>query len=169
MSEKELTAEEQVAAATLAPTKAEELKASAAEKLEGKAENERAAIKAEAAETKAAEVKAAAESVGIQNIVEVIQFGAAVAKAIKEAKANDGKIDFKDVGLLFPVAPLVVPVIDGIGQIPKELGDLDEAELAALLAEVAKALGADNNAKLVIQIKAGLKFAHAGYEFYKTF
>lgn len=149
--------------------KLEELKEAAAEANEGKAENERAAVKSEAVEAKAAQVKAAAESVGIQNIVEVIQFGAAVAKAIKEAKANDGKIDFKDVGLLFPVAPLVVPMVDGIGQIPKELGDLDEAELAALLAEVAKALGADNNAKLVLQIKAGLKFAHAGYEFYKTF
>lgn len=131
--------------------------------------NERGDLKASAAEMKAQKDEEIKQVLGIQNVVEIIQFGAAVSKAIKEAKANDGKIDFKDVGLLFPVAPLVVPMIDGITLVPKELGDLDENELAVLLSEVAKALGSENNPKLVLQIKAGLKFAHAGYEFYKTF
>lgn len=151
-----------------APKRADEMKTAAAEKLAGTAPNERAAVKAAAVAVKASEDAKIAEAIGVQNVVEIIQFGAAVAKAIKEAKA-DGKIDLKDVGLLFPVAPLVVPMIDGIGQVPKELGDLDDSELAVLLAEVGKALGAESNAKLALQIKAGLKFAHAGYEFYRTF
>lgn len=168
MSE-EKQAEAAVEAPVEAPKRADEMKAAAAEKNAGNVPNERAAVKAAAAEAKASEDAAIAEAIGVQNVVEIIQFGAAVAKAIKEAKANDGKITFADVGLLFPVAPLVVPMIDGIGQVPKELGDLDDAELAVLLAEVGKALGAENNAKLALQIKAGLKFAHAGYEFYRTF
>lgn len=121
------------------------------------------------AEVRSASIVKLDEKIGIQNVVEIIAFGSAVAKALKEAKANDGKIDFKDIGLLFPVAPLVVPMIDGITQVPKELGDLDAGEIEILLAEVSKALGSENNAKLVLQIKAGLKFAHAGYEFYRTF
>lgn len=167
--EKQAESQAAVEAPVEAPKRVDEMKAAAAEKNVGAMKNERAAVEAAAVEAKASEDAAIAEAVGVQNVVEIIQFGAAVAKAIKEAKENDGKIDFKDVGLLFPVAPLVVPMIDGIGQVPKELGDLDDAELAVLLAEVGKALGAESHAKLALQIKAGLKFAHAGYEFYRTF
>lgn len=160
---------EGVEAPAAEPSKLETLKAASAAANEGKQANEREAKEVKSKEEKALAVKAAAESVGIKNIVEVIAFGAAVAKALAEAKKNDGKIDFADIGQLFPVVPLLAPMIDGIGEVPKELGDLDEVELEALMAEVSKVLGSESNAKLVMQIKAGLKFAHAAYELFKSF
>lgn len=110
----------------------------------------------------------APKSFTIQNTLEVVQFGVALADAIDKAKA-DGKVDFKDVGLLFPVAPLVVPMIDGIDQVPKELGDLDEAEMAVLIAEASKLLGSEQNPKVILKVKAALKWAHASYDLYKAF
>lgn len=136
--------------------------------------NDRGEVKAAAVAVSAEKSKAlsllAAESVSIQNTLEVVQFGVALAEAIKKAKENDGKINLGDIGLLFPVAPLVVPMINDIGQVPKELGDLSEDELAALLAEVSKILGSDEGAtKLAIKVKAAIKFAHAGYDLYVAF
>lgn len=104
---------------------------------------------------------------GIQNSLEVIKFGVALAKAIDAAKA-DGKIDLGDLGQLFPVAPLVVPMIDGIAEVPKELGDLDDVEMEALLAEAAVILGS-SGPETVAKIKAALQFARAGYDLYKAF
>lgn len=130
--------------------------------------NERGEIKAAAAEMKASALNAEAESIGIQNALEVVQFGVALAKAIEDAKKDDGKIDLKDIGKLFPVAPLVVPMINGIDQVPKELGDLDQAELEVLMSEAAKILGG-SGAKTVLRVKAALKFASAGYELYEAF
>lgn len=129
--------------------------------------NERAALKAADAGLKAAALAEAKEKLGIQNALEVVQFGVALAKAIDAAKA-DGKIDLADVGLLFPVAPLVVPMIDGIGHVPKELGDLDEDEMAALMEEAGKILGGVP-AQTVKKVRAALKFAHAGYDLYMAF
>src|SRR3990167_2116756 len=110
----------------------------------------------------------AAENVGIQNTLEVVKFGVAVAKAIDEAKKNDGKIDLKDLCLLFPIAPLVVPMINDIALVPKELGDLSEVELQALLAEASALLG-ESGDKTAVKVLAALKFAHAGYDLYKAF
>lgn len=152
--------------------KLDELKNSAAAAPEA-AHNERAAAKAAESEAKAEQksalLAAAEEKYDIKNTLEVVQFGVALAKAIDEAKKNDGKIDLADIGLLFPVAPLVVPMVEGIGTIPKELGDLSEAELEVLLAKAAEILGGTNNAATVVKVKAALKFAHAGYDLYKAF
>lgn len=106
---------------------------------------------------------------GIQNALEVVQFGVALAKAIDEAKKNDGKVDAKDLHLLMPVVPLIVPMVKDVDQVPKELGDLDETELQILLDEAGKILSETNNAKLIVKVKAALKFAHASYELYAAF
>lgn len=173
MSEEQKSPEAQAseAPAVEAPaekSKLDELKEKSAAAAANAVPNERAAVKAASAVEKAGLLAAAAESVGIQNTLEVVAFGVALAKAIDEAK-KDGKIGLEDIGQLFPVAPLVVPMVDGIGQIPKELGDLDEVEIEALMAEAAKLLGGENNAKTVMRVKAALKFAHAGYDLYKAF
>lgn len=110
---------------------------------------------------------AAPKATGVQNALEVVRFGVALAEAIEKAKA-DGKLGLEDLGLLFPMAPLVVPMIDGIGQVPKELGDLDQAELELLIAEAGKILGGAN-AKTIVKVKAALAFAHAGYGLYVAF
>lgn len=155
------------------PSKLDEQRAAAEAANQDAAHNERADKKEKAlvanAEKKASLLAAAAENVGIQNTLEVVEFGVALVKAIDGAKA-DGKIDLADIGQLFPVAPLVVPMIDGVGQIPKELGDLSDEELELLLAEVSKIVGgSEQSAKLIVKVKAAIKFAHAGYDLYVAF
>lgn len=113
-------------------------------------------------------MKAAALAYGIDNTVAFVKFGGALAGAIKAAKA-DGKFDVGDLALIFPVVPLVGPMIAGVGQVPKELGDLSSAELDLLVAEVAKIEGIGDKADVILKIKASLKFAHAGYEMYNAF
>ena len=139
---------------------------------EGKPEkevpNELGDQKAAALAVAEARASAAAGNVGISNTLEIVAFGVALAKAIDEAKKDDGKIDLKDIGKLFPVAPLVVPMINGIDQVPKEFSDLDQAELDLLMAEAGKILG-ESGAKTVLRVKAALKFAAAGYELYEAF
>lgn len=130
--------------------------------------NERAERLAASGELKLAALAAAKEQVGIKNALEVVAFGVALAKAIEEAK-KDGKLGLEDIGQLFPVAPLVVPMIEGIGEVPKELGDLDEVELEALMLEAGKILGGGVPAQTVKKVRAALKFAHAGYDLYMAF
>lgn len=141
-------------------------KAEAANK--GLVANERGAIKASAAAAAEAVAVKALESRGIQETLEFIRFGVGIEKAIAGAKA-DGKVDFADLGQLFPLAPLAVAAVDGIGNIPKELGDLEDAELEVLIAEAGAIVGSDNRAKTIEKIRAALKFAHAGYDLYKAF
>lgn len=112
---------------------------------------------------------AAEESIGVKETLEVVEFALGLSKALAEAKSNDGKIDLKDIGLLFPIAPLLIPAIDGVISVPKELGDLSEEELEVLLAKAAEVLGGEHNAKVVLKVKAAIKFAHAGYDLYKAF
>lgn len=148
------------------PSKLDQLRAKAAENEQ--VPNERAALKAADAGLKSSLLAEAAGKVDIKNTLEVVAFGVALAKAIEAAKA-DGKLDLQDVAHLFPVAPLVVPMVDGIGQIPKELGDLDEVELEALMLEASKILGGGVPAQTVKKVRAALKFAHAGYDLYAAF
>jgi hypothetical protein len=110
----------------------------------------------------------AALKIGIENTVNFVKFGAALAVAIKAAKA-DGKIDVADIALLFPVVPMVGPMITGAGQVPKELGDLDDDELNQLIAAVGTVEGIGNRADILLKVKASIKFAHAGYELYTAF
>lgn len=150
------------------PSKLEETRAAAAAALEGKEDNERGAIKDAAADLKFSKLMAASEKLSIKNTLEIVDFGVALAEAIEKSKA-DGHIGIEDIGNLFPVAPLVLPMINDIGMVPKELGDLDEEELEVLLADASKLLDGASNAQTVLKVKAALKFAHAGYDLYQAF
>lgn len=107
-------------------------------------------------------------SVGVKNVLEVVNFAIALEKAISQAKA-DGKIGIEDAALLFPVVPLLAPAIDEIDQIPAELKDLDEAELEQLVAEVSKIFGGESKPAVILKIKACLKFAHSAYGLFLAF
>lgn len=107
-------------------------------------------------------------SYGVENVVNLVKFGGAIAAAIKAAKA-DGKLDAADLGLLFPVVPMFGPVLSGIGKIPKELGDLSQAELDAVVAEVSKIEGIGDRANVLVKIKAGINFGYAGFKLYEAF
>lgn len=75
----------------------------------------------------------------------------------------DGKIDAADLALLLQLVPTVGPAIDGIGEIPAELADLDAAEAADVVAHVmAKLSIADAHARAVTE--AALKAIAANYE-----
>lgn len=104
----------------------------------------------------------------IQNTKEVLVLMVKAGEAFKLANA-DKKIDFNDLGYLMTVLPAAQPAINDIGLIPKELGDLDEAEMSELknliLADLGGLMGEE---KLLLQISAGLDLLHAGYKFYNT-
>ena len=106
---------------------------------------------------------------GIQNSKEVLVFAFSLGNALKQAKANDGKIDMMDIGLLMTVIPTIGPAFDDIALIPKELKDLDLAEAQELQNEIVSKFGQlVEKEKLVEQINLGLKAAISIYEFVKA-
>lgn len=51
---------------------------------------------------------------GLNDLVEVIDLGFNMIEAVKSAKENDGKIDFKDFPLLFPLFDDTSKAVEGI-------------------------------------------------------
>lgn len=74
------------------------------------------------------------EQYGIDETIDVLEFGFSFSSTIQEALKNDGKVDFKDamlfVGLLFNQLP---KAITGIQLVPKELKDLSDDERIELV------------------------------------
>lgn len=74
--------------------------------------------------------------VGITETKDLFRAGVAIKTAIASAKANDGKIDLlTDWPNFAQVLPALFAAVQGGDQIPAELKDLDEAEIAELRAE----------------------------------
>lgn len=69
----------------------------------------------------------------VKDVVIVVARSVAVGV---EAKQNDGKIDFKDLPLLFKVVPAFGPMIDGIQNVPEQLADMDESEAGELVSAI---------------------------------
>lgn len=72
----------------------------------------------------------------MKNLLELINFGFNLVDAIKEAKANDGKVDFKDWPLLFPLigeGGLAVEEIEKIVSEWKNGSAEQRAEVVALV------------------------------------
>lgn len=71
---------------------------------------------------------------GLVDLIEVIDLGFNLIEALKQAKQNDGKIDFKDFPLLWPLFEDSSKAIDGINNaLPawsKSTGDERKAVLA---------------------------------------
>jgi len=80
------------------------------------------------------------EKYGIKETSEVFDAINALVVAGKEAKQNDGKIDLNDAGLVLPALIKMPTAINGIGMVPKELGDLSEAEIEQLRDKLGDAL-----------------------------
>ena len=102
---------------------------------------------------------------------ELVLFLFKTGKTVKMAKENDGKIDVNDIVLLVPLMSDIGPAIEGADKIIDEIKDMDEQESKDLIDLVAKETGEvlTGKAELVDKIIKGLKFAQAGYEFYKAF
>jgi hypothetical protein len=105
---------------------------------------------------------------GTKETKDVLVLAFKLGGAVKASMA-DGKFDFNDAGNFFPVIPSVGPAFENIGLIPKEMGDLTEAEALDLEATISQEVGElISKEKLVLQINSGLKLVHAMYEFYLT-
>lgn len=76
--------------------------------------------------------------------------------------ASDGKVDLNDLQHVLALVPLIQPGIDKIDQVPKELGDMDAAESAEVVAHIAANLQVAD-AKAKIYIAYGLKMVHKAY------
>ena len=83
---------------------------------------------------------------GIKETSDLIDLTASLGLALKGAKV-DGQIDSADFVRLFQVVPFVQPAIAGISEIPTELADLDEDEIAALSNRVVSIVGTLSSAK----------------------
>lgn len=97
----------------------------------------------------------------VQNTKEALEFGFATWTAVDNAKA-DGKIDLADVGHLMIVFPTVGPMIKNFGDIPKELGELDEADSKELKDFAAAKLSLrSDDPRLIKKINAALNLVIA--------
>lgn len=102
----------------------------------------------------------------VKNLKEVIDLALTGVEVVVKAK-QDGKLDAADLGLLIQLVPAVGPAIDGIGEIPAELKDLDSAEAQELVAHVMAKLVIDDP-KAVAIINASLKLVVGGLDLYKA-
>lgn len=94
-------------------------------------------------------------SVGIKETTELLRF--VMRLGVESAQAlQDGKVTLTDISALWALAPTVVPAFNGIPSIPKELGDLTEAELAELLAVAAEEIGQLPNENLKVYVTKAL-------------
>ena len=100
---------------------------------------------------------------------EVLKLVFALAKVVKQAKSNDGQFAANDLVLLTQLFPHVGPAFDELGDVPKELKDLDAEEAKRLLVVSAAHLGdAVDSKELAEKVEKGLAAALALLDFVKV-
>ena len=111
-----------------------------------------------------------AQAYDIKNSKEVILLAFGLAKTIKEAKENDGKIDFMDASLLMALFPKFGPAFEDIALVPAELKDLsveESEELKTLvLSEFSDIV---DEAKIIEQINLGFEAMICIYKLVQSF
>lgn len=100
----------------------------------------------------------------INAVVTLIQGTAAASNAIETAKANDGKVDFKDIGLFLAAFPQVALIADVYKDIIPQFEDIDSQEIDQVLAELAKVGFIGEKADLLKKIRVTLLAARAIYD-----
>jgi len=104
--------------------------------------------------------------VGTKELKDVLDLALAVGTVIKQVMA-DGKVGLEDVSTFLTLIPAIGPAVEKIDQIPGELKDLTEAELAELVSHVMAKLAVDDaRARGIIQ--ASLNVAAAGFGLVKA-
>lgn len=98
---------------------------------------------------------------GIQETKEALSLALGIVKAGSAVMA-DKKIDLNDLSAVLALVPLVQPAFDKIDLVPKEMSDLDAAEVAELVAHVTTNL-AVTDVKAKIYIAYGLKLIQKAY------
>lgn len=93
---------------------------------------------------------------GIEQTKEVVRLGVSVGEAVAKA-FEDKQFTIPDVRFFFPVLMKLRPALDGVVEVPKEMGDLSDEERAELVAEFSK-LDIPND-KVEEAIKSGFEVA----------
>lgn len=105
----------------------------------------------------------------VENTKKALDFIFVTGAAIKQAGA-DKKYDVADLGLLVPVFVAAGQDFQNVSMIPKELGELDEADAGELVAFAQTKLpGVVDKASLIKKINDGLKVALALATFLANF
>lgn len=103
---------------------------------------------------------------GVDNTKEVLALAFEVASTVKKARKNGGKFDLSDLPLVMAIIPKIEPAFKDIGDVPKEIKDLDNAEAAELQNFIMSRFGElVGREELVKQVDLGLKAIIAVYEF----
>ena len=98
------------------------------------------------------------EKMGVKESKDMLALAFSLGKVIKEAKANDGKVDAKDLMLLMQIIPTLGPAIEGMDKIPAEIKDIDVEEAKELLVYAGEQVGEMfSEEELVKKINAGLE------------
>jgi len=101
----------------------------------------------------------------VKETKEVLDLGFALTGAIIASKESNGGFGMEDLGNLMIVWPSVSGAVDKIGDVPKELGELDAADVAELLAHAKSKLGDHlTDDVLTKRISAVLKLVLSGAE-----
>lgn len=108
------------------------------------------------------------EKKDIKNTKEALVFFFKCGHVLKQAKENDGKVNYMDAVLLMQLVPLMGPAVDEFDQIDDEFKDIDDAELAEIAVLVGENITALGKEKFVAQVMAGLEVAKAVSKFIKT-
>lgn len=82
-------------------------------------------------------MEAVQEQIGVENLQKAVVGFAMLGSGIDKATKNG--LDFDDAGHLLPPLLQLIPALAGAGQIPKEIGDLDESEKMQIQQAVAAA------------------------------
>ena len=109
--------------------------------------------------------------VGIKESKEMLVFLFMLGKVMKEAKENDGKIDYMDAMLLMKLMPLMGPAFEGVSEIMEEIKDIDAAEADELIKYLAEETGSilEGKEDLIAKIISGLEVAKSINNFAKLF
>jgi len=100
--------------------------------------------------------------IGIKETKELVKFIVRLAEALDKSMV-DKKIDFMDAGNLISALMASVEAFNGINEVPKELGDLDEFEIQDLYAyaKTELQLSHENTEEIVeAAVNIGLQLLH---------
>lgn len=99
----------------------------------------------------------------LKELINLVLVGIDAGKSVMA----DGKIGVDDLSALLMLAPALQPALEGIGDIPQELKDMKEEDVAELAAYVMGRLAVDND-KAKEVVAAAIKVILAVYAIIKA-
>lgn len=97
----------------------------------------------------------------VKNTSELLKLVTTLANTISSVSA-DGKVSIMEYTSFLSLLPTIAPAIEGIGEIPAELADLDDAEYVQLTQQIAQDLDLDDthdSFELIVEQVAAAAFA----------